>query len=159
MTNPAHTAEAEAHALLLVRECDVFCRYLVGRGASAFIAQKYAEAHARDARYRCASAFDRVLVRLAGASPLVAQWADSYAGIAARASLLRKKLVLLVAILESSAPEHGFNDGIADTPAAVVILRLAGRGLLFAVRLAFGMVLIGPVHFVLAVTRSAGERA
>ncbi len=145
-------------AATLKRECDVFCRYLTGRAASAFLLEKFAEAHARDTRYHAACAFDRVLLALARKSPFLAQCADSYACVAARASLLRKKLVLLMAILESSSPEHGFDEHIADTPPASVIRRVAGRGGLFALRLAVVAVILAPVHFVLSLSRGWGER-
>ena len=144
---------------VLARECAVFCRYLTGQSASAFVAEKYAAAHARDARYGRASVFDRVLLRLAAASPLLAQCADSYACVAARASLLRKKLVLLIAILESSAPEHGFDEQIQDTAASAVIARTAGRGLLFAGRFVLAAIVLAPVQFLCAVGEGWGRQS
>lgn len=152
-------APPESAASMLARECDVFCRYLTGRAASPFLTEKYTEAHARDARYQPASAFDGVLLGAARATPALAQMIDSYASVAARASLLRKKLVLLVAILESSSPEHGFDEQITDTPAGKVILRMAGRGLLFAVRFVLAAVVLAPVQFLFAVMGGRGERA
>lgn len=151
---------AQPHnAAPLARECDIFCRYFAGQPATSFVAQKYTEAHARDRRYEPQNAFDRILLGWAAASPLAAQWCDSYACLFARGSLLRKKLVLLAAILESSAPEHGFDEQIQDVRAAEVILRMAGRGMLLAVRLAVALLFIAPVHFVCAVRGGAKERA
>jgi len=154
--NPAAQTE---NASTLARECDVFCRYLTGQAASPFIVEKYAEAHARDPRYGKSSTFDGVLLGAARLAPALAHLVDSYAAVGARSSLLRKKLVLLVAILESSSPAHGFDDQITDTPASVVILRMAGRGVLFAVRFVLAAVVLLPLQFVLAVGGGTRERA
>ncbi len=101
---------------------------------------------------------DRILLRIAVTSPALAQWADSYASIAARKSLLRKKLILLMAILESSSPEHGYDELIRDTRASAVIARMALRGILHGMRFILGLLILGPIHFVCAVGGGAGER-
>jgi hypothetical protein len=59
----------------------------------------------------CDPAIDRALMRLATRGPLAARMADAYASIFARSGLLRRKLVLLVAILES----HGETSRAIDT--------------------------------------------
>lgn len=154
MTSAAPPQPVESH---LVRECEVFCRYLVGREPSSYVAQKYREAHERDARYSAASTFDRVLLRVARLSPFFTHCADSYAAIAARSSQLRRKLVLLVAILESCDASHGLNDQIEDSPAARVVARMGLRGMFFAVRLVLASIIFAPLHFLMAVT--GGTRA
>jgi len=154
MNSPAQSENAS-----LGRECDVFCCYLTGQPATSFLMEKYVAAHARDARYQQQTGFDRVLLQMACIHPALAQLADSYASVCARTSLLRKKLVLLVAILESSAPAHGFTQQITDTPAASVILRMAGRGMLFALRLVLAAIVLLPVQFLFAVGRGREERA
>jgi hypothetical protein len=150
-----HSQESEA---LLLRECSVFCRYYIGRAATDFVAQKYVQAHGCDARYQPHSAFDSALVGLARRGPQVAQLCDSYACLLARATLLRKKLVLLAALLESSAPEHGFDEQIPETPAAAVLVRMAWRGLLFVLRAVLALAVIVPIHFACAIAGGAKER-
>src|SRR5262249_40949108 len=87
----------------LATECDVFCRYLIDRAATPAITGAYARAHAIGSveADRPATAFDRRLLQFARRGPRFARMADSYAVIFARLSVLRRKLVLLVAILES----------------------------------------------------------
>jgi len=152
------TAQPQTTDALLARECEVFCRYLIGRAPSSYVAQKYAAAHAHDARYSAGSTFDRALLVLARLSPLSAQFVDAYASLAARSSLLRKKLVLLVAILESCDPSHGFDDRVNDTASGVVILRMAWRGSLFALRLLLAALILVPVHFICGVGGALGAR-
>ena len=149
MSNSAGKSEPSAQAL--ARECDVFCRYLVGRPATLFVAGKYAAAHSCDPRYRVASLFDSFLLAIASLSPHLAQWADSYACVAARASQLRRKLILLVAILESCAPENGFEEQIQDTSATTVMARMGWRGLLFGVRFLLAALLLAPIHFAFSI--------
>jgi len=145
----------------LARECDVFCRYLVGRAPAEYVSRKYAEAHSgpgfqpvrpssgAPSRFAAMSGFDAALLRIGARGPAWTSLADSYACIAARGSALRKKLVLLAAILESCDAAHGFRDGVDDTPAAAVVLSGAGRGLLFAGRLVVATILFAPMHLLL----------
>src|SRR5512143_1356579 len=90
----------------LDRECELFCRYLTNREPSPYILEKYEEGH----RYRELSSgsgsFDRFLVRAAGRNVFYAGLVDAYCGIMARRSLFRKKMMLLLAILECSYPAH-----------------------------------------------------
>jgi hypothetical protein len=151
------------------RECEVFCRYLVGRAPDEYVARKYAEAHATGSatgraapapplRFAPASAFDAALLRFAARGPAWTSLADSYACIAARRSAMRRKLVLLAAILESCDASHGFRDGVDDTAAAAVILGGAARGLLFAMRLLLAAILLGPLHLALGGSPAAEAR-
>jgi hypothetical protein len=87
----------------LAAECRVFCRYLLGRDAPPDVVDAYCRAHEGG----CAgpglalTALDRALCGVARGGPRLARIADSYAAVCARGSVLRRKLVLLVAILES----------------------------------------------------------
>ena len=157
MNTPA--GQSETAARTRARECDVFCRYLVGRSATLFVAGKYAEAHSCDPRYCAASSFDSFLLGVASLSPQFAQWSDSYACVAARTSLLRRKLILLIAILESCSPEQGFDEQVQDTLAASVIVRIGWRGLLFVARFLLAALFFAPIHFGLSVSAARSGRS
>lgn len=143
--------ESDVTANALARECDVFCRYLIGRAATPFVTGKYTAAHACDPRYHTPSSFDSFLLAIAGSSPQLVQGVDSYACVAARASLLRRKLILLIAILESCSPENGYEEQIQDTSAINVIARMGWRGLLFAGRFVLAALLLAPFHFAFSI--------
>lgn len=92
---------------VLDRECDVFCRYLIGQVPGEYIRSKYREFHhlAVAEKYLPARPFDEALLWVARWSPHATRLADGYARIAFPSAVLRKKLVLVLAILESS-PYH-----------------------------------------------------
>src|SRR5947209_5491873 len=88
----------------LARECTTFCRHLLGRRPSAYVLAKYQEFHRLPAAraVRPARAVDRALLAAARLHPAAALPADAFARIFRPGCALRKKLVLLLAILESS---------------------------------------------------------
>lgn len=90
----------------LERECDVFARYLTGSGGSDYLWRKYREAHERGVLGAGSSAFDRSLVAVARRGTWWARLADAHARHFAPAGLLRKKLVLVLALLECREPER-----------------------------------------------------
>ncbi len=86
-------------------EADLFCRYLSGASASSYVVEKYASgqkvlpgAGPRASR----DPFGERLVRFALRGHMHTQLADTYARFFAPYSLLRQKLVLMLAILENS---------------------------------------------------------
>src|SRR5690348_4672039 len=86
----------------LTEECQILTSFLIARGAPADVAAAYVRAHEVSpvAARGTASALDRALLRIANLGPRFARAADAYAAVFARNALLRRKLVLLVAILE-----------------------------------------------------------
>lgn len=141
----------------LARECEIFSRYLVGRRPDAYILEKYAEAHHVAPDYGFDSRFDRVLVDFAAGGPRSTSLADSYACLFARRSALRRKLILLLAILESCSPQRGFLDAIEPAPRFFLALRLAGRGALFVIRLLAAAFVFLPLQLALGGARPRGE--
>ena len=138
-----------AGAASLARECDVFVRYLVRVPPDAYIQKKYVQAHSVSPEYAAAGAFDRLLLALASSSPLVTSLADSYSGLFARSSALRKKLILLTAILESCAPARGFLDAPDHASLPGLYLRAALRGAFFALRCLGLAIVLLPLQLVL----------
>ncbi|MBI3661798.1 MAG: hypothetical protein HY234_01930 [Acidobacteria bacterium] len=147
-----------ADAARLRRECEVFCRYLIGRAPGAYILEKYCEAHERSAEYSSPAAFDRVLLSFASRGPSFARLADSYACLFARYSSLRRKLILLFSILESASAQHGFSDAVDGSGQPVLFVKIVFRGVLFALRLALACVLFLPLRLVLGGSPPAARR-
>lgn len=94
------------HRAALAAECGVFCRYLVDRDAPPGEVAAYQRTHERGTVEAgvVSTSVDRALLRFARTAPALARTADAYAAVFAGASLLRRKLVLLLAILESRGP-------------------------------------------------------
>ena len=138
----------------LRREAEVFTRYLVAEGPSEYVASKYRDGH-RAIPYvhgQGGVPVDIFLVRVARWGRLAVRLADSYARIFRRTGPLRQKLVLLAAILESSPQYHIRFQSSEATSRPLVYGRLAGIALGFAVRLAIGVLVFGPVHLVSMLT-------
>jgi nucleoside-diphosphate-sugar epimerase len=137
-------------------ECAVFSRYLLGMAASEYVCLKYRAAHASLDALSPAHLFDAFLVRFARTGPRFATVADAYAAVFAPHSLLRKKLVVLLAILETSSPECELIDAPAGggRPArAAVAIGFAGLGALVA--LAVAVPILSPIQLVLAMLPKA----
>ena len=150
--SPGTAGESE-----LEDECEVFTKHLVGRAANDYVRAKYRAAHAASAALSSASAFDRFLVRFARLGSLFARLADAHSALFTPASLLRKKLVLLIAILETCPPYfQQFDAPVGGSPAAAW-LRLCGTGLAAVLSLVVGSLILLPARLVFALT--SGDRA
>lgn len=141
---------------LLERECATLTCYLTGSAPTDYVRARYRHAHRASDGVRCRpSPFDRVLLRLAAVHPLVAQLTDIYARIFAPRSLFRRKAVLLLAILESTAPSHLAFDHPDTASQTGFWLRLALRGALVAIIALLGLLILGPLHLILRVLSAA----
>ena len=142
----------------LRRECDVFCRYLIGRSVGDYIFEKYCDAHVRSSEYAVGGAFDGALLNFAARGPAFSRFADSYACLFARYSAFRRKLILLFSILESASPQHGFSDAVDGNSRPVLFVKIAFRGVLFALRLALACLLLIPMRLALGGSAQASGK-
>jgi NADH dehydrogenase len=133
-------------AELLDAECRVFCRYLSGEEPSEYVLAKYRAAHQPGALgpERGGAPPGRALVTFARRGPAAARLADSFAVLFARSGLLRRKLTLLLAILESTAPAGTLLDTADRGSVASFVLGMAARGVAFAGRVLVAALLCGP---------------
>jgi len=101
-----------------------FTRYLVGQNPTEYILKKYALAHTNLEVYNGSSAdpYEQFLVRLASKNQVLTRAADAYASFFGKRSLLRRKLILLLAILESSSPYYQQFESPDSTNKLVLIL-------------------------------------
>ena len=135
---------------VLDRECSVFSIYLIGQAPSDYVKQKYRMAHRSLAMHLSSPhAAEYLLVRVATAGPWGARIVDGYVSVFRKYSVVRKKFVLLLAILESCAPAHQYLDRPDSVAAPILALRLIGRCLAFLVAFAFGIFLLCPVDLML----------
>ncbi|HVS08711.1 MAG TPA: hypothetical protein VMS76_02470 [Planctomycetota bacterium] len=144
--------------LELEREARVLGRYLSGAEPSAYVLAKYAEAHRLALpQLEPESRFDELLVAFARGGTFRAYMADAHARGFRPASLLRRKLVLLLAILECS-PQGGDLDAPDPGSRAGFALRAAFDGARFTLAVAAGALLALPVHVLCALSRPRGAR-
>jgi len=90
----------------LLAECDRFCHYLVDLPATQEVAKAYRVGH-RSLPPSKDVAFDTFLLRFARGGRWPLRLADTYARLVRPESLLRRKMTLAIAVLESSRATHG----------------------------------------------------
>ncbi len=144
----------------LTRECCRFTSYMVGCAPSSYVIAKYLDANATIAACTPNNSFDRLLVRLASAHPLLTLPADSYARFFRPTCALRNKLVVLLSIVESSPMCHETLEFVDGGPAQLA-WGILWRGLRFAVSFLAAVLLLAPVNamMMLAEGVSAGSNS
>ncbi|MBI4589082.1 MAG: hypothetical protein HY725_09600 [Candidatus Rokubacteria bacterium] len=143
----------------LDHECRVLTSYLLRQAPSSYVLAKYRDAHAADALPASpAGPFDRLLARLAISRPSLLKLVDAYASVFFRTGLLRKKMVLLLAILEVSPRLHACFDSPDPGGTVGLLARIAVRSSAFLLRLLLAVVVLGPLQlaFALRSTLAAG---
>ena len=140
----------------LIHECAVFTRYLIGLSPTEYVTRKYVAAHGALDVLTPVDRFDRLLLRLAKGT-VVTRWpAAAFARVAAPDSALQKKLVTLLAILETDARSGKKIDTAPSASALTLVVLLGLRGFLAAVALLAGAVLLAPLRVLLSGHRSRG---
>src|SRR5215469_12600701 len=93
----------------LEQECAVYARYLSGHPPTGYLVEKYLDFYQKlggkaEPGEVESDPFDSFLVRVSAEGPTWARLADSYARVFRPGSALRKKLVLVLALLECAPP-------------------------------------------------------
>ncbi|MGE3956196.1 MAG: SDR family oxidoreductase [Vicinamibacterales bacterium] len=134
-------------------ECRVFTRHVVGAEPDPQVLSTYREAIRTVTALQAADRFDEALLAFAARGTAWAALADGYAALLHPASALRKRLVLLLAILESRAPYHRtIDDSLGPTVPMLGRLLVTGiGGVLCAVA---GLAIFVPARLILGGRRA-----
>ena len=134
----------------LREECAVFCHHLVGTRPDTTILERYVASHsARPDLFACGGGFESALLRFASAGSARTRLADTYCSFLAPASLLRRKLALLTAILESTASTFEVFETPTVRSATHWWLAMSWKGAVFAATLLAAVFVLGPMHLAL----------
>jgi NADH dehydrogenase len=135
----------------LERECRVLTSYLIGGTPDRYVLGKYLEAHRVSDVWRETRAigYETFLLRAARTHPIIARAVDAYCRVFLPGSLVRKKCVLLLAILEAAPSAHRSIDAPERSRRSSVLAKLACRGAVFIVLVSLGMAILGPLHLML----------
>ncbi len=135
----------------LLAECRLFSRYLVDADPGNYVCDSYVAAVRQlGEALSPTSSFDRLLLRLARLHPLITRSVDVYARFFAQASSIRRRLVTLLAIIESDGtmydrlehPDHGGLPGF--------IIGMTWRSMLLAVLLLIAMLTLLPAQLLMS---------
>jgi len=131
-------------------EARTFAAYLGSPALPADIVERYRWA-VEDWRADRAR-FDRWLTGFAAAHPVLTSLADAYARIARPYGDLRRRLTLMLALLESHGATHALYDRARPSNAVLAWLALAGSAAAWSVRTLIAFVFLAPLHAVASVT-------
>ena len=135
----------------ITQECLVFCRYLSGVSPDNYILKKYHDANkinGEDISVIRKHILKSILITLARIHPLFTQIVDTYAVFLFKNAIIRKKLVLLLAILESCPPKKYKFDSIDQHSRFVLSLIILRKLLTFTLVLCFAIVILLPLHII-----------
>ena len=129
-------------------ECLAFSRYLINVEASAYILKKYNDAHkTKHAELQARNgSFDRFLINFSMKNKLFAKFSDSYTRVFFKQSVLRKKLLLVLAILESAHPYHIRIDSVDSYRKPTLFIMMALKTMNFLFSFILSLLLIAPLH-------------
>ena len=131
----------------LEQECAVYARYLSARAPTAYLIEKYLDFHQKLGEKVRTDPFDSFLIEVSARGTLWTRLADSYARIFRPDSVLRKKLILVLALLECAPPSFEALDQVPAGGLPGTVLRLAGASARFLASLILGAALFTPVRF------------
>jgi hypothetical protein len=139
---------SDEHADTLAAECLTFSRYLIGRDAAPDVVAAYRKAHHVSPVDESVvpAALDAALLTVARWGPGFARVADGYAAVFAKASRLRRKLVLMVAILESRGATAALIDTATPGSTGAWVAEVSARFATGACRLGLALLLIPAVR-------------
>jgi hypothetical protein len=131
----------------LQRECSVFTRYLTNREPDDYLLGKYVAMQACAARPDACDRIDAALLRVARLGVTATRIADAYARIFRPRTVLRRKLILALALAENSRAFHRSLTSGAVGSRAANGLRAAGAVAAFALALLTGVLIFTPLRF------------
>ena len=137
----------------LDHECVTFSRYLMKQTPNSYVVNKYCEAHIGTSFLASAesSLFDRLLLRISAIHPLLAKLVDSYTSIFLKSAAVRKKWILLLAILESCAPTFQYFDVPDSSSKIMFFARITWEGVVFVVCLCLSTIIFMPLRLLFGV--------
>ena len=132
----------------LERECHTYTRYLIGGVPSPYVLNRYLDFHHKSDAMNGAGfdAFDQFLVGVSARGPFWASMADSYASVFRKDSVVRKKLVVTLALLECVAPSFEAIDDVEVRSAMATSISLAWRAAKYAFLVSASIVIFTPVR-------------
>ncbi|HUR27874.1 MAG TPA: hypothetical protein VM509_06790 [Planctomycetota bacterium] len=152
-------AEPRVDPSVLARECAAWCRYLADLEGSPKLVARYVDAHAQGVAAptgpRCA--FDDALVALARRGTFLTRLCDVHARIFRPAGLLRRKLVLALALLETDAESHERVDRPTPGSRSGFLVLCALWSLRFVLLFGLGLLVLLPLRAFCALGGGGGD--
>lgn len=135
---------------VLDRECLAFSVYLIRQRPNEYVLAKYRDAHDASGIVELneKSFLDRFLIGVAAVHPIGAKLVDAYTAVFYKRSAVRRKWILLLAILESCAPTFKYFDLPDGGGRFSMAARLLWQGLGFILAFSLSVILFAPAHLI-----------
>jgi NADH dehydrogenase len=155
MIMTTHSAAVNRNACTqLTREARLFGRYLVGQSPDEYIQDKYVQAStAISCLTTPLDGFDRFCLRVASMGTLGLPLADTYCTYFYKNATLRKKLVVMTAILENAGPTFRCFQSQRKRSFLAVMFSLGIIGLAAGFSLLLAGLSLGPLHLAASLLR------
>jgi NADH dehydrogenase len=140
--------EQDSPPNLCKKECEQFTRYLAGCNPTEYIKKKYLEGHKASRIVKNNSYFDNLLIRSAVKNTFVTRLVDVYTSVFYRNAVIRQKMVLLLAILESCPATYDNIDTVKTNYKVLFYLKLLNKTVLFFLLLFLSTVIFVPFQTV-----------
>ena len=92
--------------------------------------------------------FDTFLINMAMINPFLMKIVDAYTSIFHKKSVFRKKMVLLIAVLESYYPAYRCLDSAKVSSKYLLFIAMFQKGIFFLIALFLSGLIILPVHLI-----------
>ena len=126
-------------------ECRIFGRYLLGQVPTDFLRQKYIDFHqSRGDSDQLKSRLDGLLLRVARTGVWGTHLADAYATQFFGDATLRRKLVLVLALMECAPPACEVLDRTFSDNRLIIALRMGWYGVATGVMFVAAVAVLGP---------------
>lgn len=136
----------------MAQEIGVWSRYLAGLSPSPKVVARYIDAHGQNvvSPEEVSGAFDSALLRIARGGPFLARACDVHARVFRPGGVLRRKLVLALALLETDRHSHGRVDAVGGDSRLGLVVAIAGWGLRFLLLFTLGLLFFVPLRAICA---------
>jgi hypothetical protein len=144
----------------LEKECIAFCNYLIRQSPNDYVIRKYREAHQQIGLIPTPvkSSFDLFLLNLA-THDFTMKWIDAYTSIFSRRAIIRRKWILLIAILESCSPSHEYFDVPEGESKYLLFARMTARCVSFLIKFCLSTLILFPIYLVFSLRAKPGVHA
>ncbi|NQY96270.1 MAG: NAD(P)H-binding protein [Henriciella sp.] len=132
------------------KESNVMTRHMTGVRADPSITHHYVQALEATGLDREGSRFDQLTLKLLRLGGVFSSLLDVYCGLLRRRGVLRRRQVLLTAILENAAPTHDAFDKPYAKGALGTFAQLAGTGIASGIWFVLSLIALLPIQIALA---------
>ncbi|MFX0137405.1 MAG: NAD-dependent epimerase/dehydratase family protein [Candidatus Hodarchaeota archaeon] len=128
------------------QECIRFTKYLINCKPNAYIEKKYIKGHKRNLIENNMGPFDTFLIKVTNKNTFIIRLADVYTTVFYRKAVLRKKLILLLAVLESCPTTYSKIDSVTGDSKISLFIETIQKVLFFLVLLFISSIVLFPIQ-------------